>query len=57
MVAIRLGVDSYRDGRMMGFDPQTERILAEVRSRHSGYEGDGSNDPDAPASYQKRPIA
>lgn len=57
MVAIRLGVDSYRDGRMIGFDPQTERILAEIQPRHRGYEGDGSNDPDAPPSYQKRPAA
>lgn len=57
MVAIRLGVDSYRAGRMMGFDPQTERILAEIQPRHRGYEGDGSNDPDAPPSYQKRPAA
>lgn len=57
MVAIKLGVDSYRAGRMMGFDPETERVLTELPPRHPGYEGDGSNDPDAPPSYQKRPAA
>ena len=57
MVAIKLGVDSYRAGRMMGFDPETERVLTELPPRHPGYEGDGSNDPGAPPSYQKRPAA
>ena len=27
MVAIRMGVDSYRAGRVMAFDPSTRRIL------------------------------
>ena len=57
MVAISLGVESYRAGRMMGFDPESERILADVPARHPGYEGSGSNDPDAPPAYQKRPAA
>lgn len=57
MVAISLGVQSYRAGRMMGFDPESERILADVPARHPGYEGSGSNDPDAPPAYQKRPAA
>lgn len=57
MVAIKLGVDSYRAGRMMGFDPDAEQVLTELPPRHPGYEGDGSNDPDAPPSYQKRPAA
>ncbi|HWQ54925.1 MAG TPA: Gfo/Idh/MocA family oxidoreductase [Bryobacteraceae bacterium] len=30
MVAIRLGVDSYRMGRTMGFDPTTRRVLEKV---------------------------
>lgn len=57
MVAINLGVDSYRAGKLMSFDPQTERVLDRAPPRHPGYEGDGSNDPDAPASYRKRPVA
>lgn len=57
MVAIGLGVESYRTGRMMGFDPESERILADVPSRQPGYEGSGRNDPDAPPAYQKRPAA
>lgn len=57
MVAIGLGVESYRTGRMMGFDPESERILADVPPRQPGYEGSGRNDPDAPPAYQKRPAA
>lgn len=56
MVAIGLGVESYRTGRMMGFDPESERILADVPPRQPGYEGSGRNDPDAPPAYQKRPA-
>ncbi len=57
MVAIKLGVDSYRAGRLMTFDPETERVLEKAPPRHPGYEGDGTNRPDAPAAYQKRPAA
>ncbi|MDE0104957.1 MAG: Gfo/Idh/MocA family oxidoreductase [Bryobacterales bacterium] len=57
MVAIRLGVDSYRQGRQMGFDPRTEAVLQQPAPRGRGFEGDGRNDPAAPPSYQKRPIA
>ncbi len=57
MVAIRLGVDSYRTGRLMGFDPRAERVLEQSAPRHVGHEGDGANDPDAGPSYQKRPAA
>ena len=57
MVAIGLGVESYRTGRMMGFDPESERILADVPPRQPGYEGSGRNDPDAPPAYPKRPAA
>ncbi len=57
MVAIKLGVDSYRSGRMMSFDPLTERVLDLAPPRHPGYEGDGTNRPDAPPQYRKRPAA
>lgn len=56
MVAIKLGVDSYRSGRIMAFDPVAERILGEPPARHSGFEGDGTNFPDAQPGYQKRPA-
>ena len=56
MVAIKLGVDSYRTGRLMGFDPGTETVLDRPPARHPGYEGDGANDPNAPPGYQKRPA-
>ena len=57
MVAIKLGVDSYRLGQMMAFDPESERILDRPPARHQGYEGDGSNDPHASPAYGKRPAA
>ncbi len=57
MVAIRLGVDSYRSGQLMCFDPATETVLDAPPPRHPGYEGDGANDPLGPAQYRKRPAA
>lgn len=57
MVAIKLGVDSYRSGRLLAFDPATERVLDNPLPRHPGFEGDGTNDPNAPTAYQKRPAA
>ena len=33
MVAIKLGVDSYRNGRVMGFDPVTRRIVDSLPNR------------------------
>lgn len=57
MVAIKLGVDSYRLGRMMAFDPESEQILDRPPARPPGYEGDGSNDPNAPPAYRKRSAA
>ena len=33
MVAIRLGVDSYREGRAMAFDPATRRVLPKPPAR------------------------
>lgn len=40
MVPIKLGVDSYREGRVGLFDPQLERIAWSAPPR-DGYEGDG----------------
>ena len=31
-VAIQLGVQSYREGRAMGFDPASRRVLANPRA-------------------------
>lgn len=56
MVAIKLGVDSYRTGRLMGFDPVAEQVLKQIPTRHPGYEGDGANHPDAAPGYRKRPV-
>jgi hypothetical protein len=36
MVAIALGVESYRSGRVMAFDPASRRILA-APTRHKEY--------------------
>ena len=54
MTAIKLGVDAYREGRAMAFDPAAERILEHPPARHPGYEGEGDNPPDAPPQYSKR---
>ncbi|MEZ5363313.1 MAG: Gfo/Idh/MocA family oxidoreductase [Bryobacterales bacterium] len=56
MAAIKLGVDSYRQGRVFGFDPEDETILDPPPERHQGYEGDGTNDPDAGPQYGKRGV-
>ena len=42
MTAIKLGVDSYRRGEMMGFDAASERVVAGAANR-PGYEGTGEN--------------
>jgi hypothetical protein len=36
MVAIALGVESYRSGKVMAFDPATRRVLA-APPRHKEY--------------------
>ena len=42
MTAIKMGVDSYREGRQLGWDAAKERVVrAEVR--RPGHEGDGQN--------------
>ena len=33
MVAIKLGVESYRQGKVMGFDPNTRRIIDDLPER------------------------
>jgi hypothetical protein len=43
MVAIKLGVDSYREGRIKHWDPAGDRELTSP-SKRPGYEGDGRND-------------
>jgi hypothetical protein len=45
MVAIGLGVSSYRDGKAKFFDPNTQRGTAAAPKRLS-FEGDASNRPD-----------
>ena len=47
MTAIRLGVDSYRSGRMMAFDPHGERARPFAGPR-PGYEGSGQNFEEPP---------
>jgi predicted dehydrogenase len=42
MTAIKLASDSYRERRMMAFDPVTEKVLAKAPPRR-GYEGTGEN--------------
>lgn len=42
MVAIKLGVDSYREGRVKHWDPQADREVSSPAQR-PGYEGDGKN--------------
>ena len=47
MTAIRLGVDSYRSGRMVAFDPHGERARPFAGPR-PGYEGSGQNFEEPP---------
>lgn len=42
MVAIKLAADSYRERRMLAYDPKAERIIHQATPR-AGYEGDGRN--------------
>ncbi len=48
MVAIKLGVDSYREGKVKFFDPKTQRVTDKPLVRPS-YEGEGKN-------YDARPT-
>ena len=51
MVAIRLGVDSYREGKVKFFDAGTQKPI-ERGSVRASYEGDGKNSADS--KYNKR---
>lgn len=42
MTAIKLGVDSYRQSRLMAFDPRTRRVIEKAPPR-PGFEGTGEN--------------
>lgn len=42
MAAIKLGVDSYREGKLMLWDPDRERLLSQAPPRPA-YAGDGKN--------------
>ncbi len=44
MTAIKLGVDSYREGKQKLFDPASQREIAAAPLR-SSYQGDGKNRP------------
>ena len=57
MVAIRLGVDSYRSGRMLAFDPDSERLVPAADERPA-YEGNGKNVDEPPRRPpRRRPAA
>ena len=45
MVAIKLGVDSYREGKVKCFDARTHKV-ADKGGPRPAYEGFGTNDPD-----------
>ncbi|MFB3828132.1 MAG: Gfo/Idh/MocA family protein [Bryobacteraceae bacterium] len=45
MTAIKLGVDSYREGKVKFFDPKTERETGKPQPRPA-FEGDGKNNPE-----------
>jgi len=42
MTAIRLGVDSYRQNKLLAFDPRSEKVIRAAAKR-PGYEGAGRN--------------
>ncbi|MBI3696093.1 MAG: hypothetical protein HY238_14780, partial [Acidobacteria bacterium] len=42
MTAIKLGVDSYRQNKLMAFDPKSEKVIKTAPKR-PGYEGTGKN--------------
>ena len=47
MTAIKLGVDSYRLGRVMFFDPASRKVSSRAGARPA-FEGDGKNHPPEP---------
>ena len=52
MTAIKLGVDSYREGKMMLWDPVAERRIDEAPARKE-YEGDGINHEEPRRSFRR----
>ena len=54
MTAIRLGVDSYRSGRMIAYDPHSQRVLPTPEQR-PGYEGAGKNVDEPPRRPPRAP--
>lgn len=46
MTAIRLGVDSYREGKVKCFDARTRRVVDKPVIAREAFEGDGKNRPD-----------
>lgn len=57
MTAIRLGVDSYRSGRMIAFNPVSQRVVPYSDLR-PGYEGTGKNYEEPPRRPPRnRPAA
>jgi len=53
MVAIRLGVDSYRERKVKFFDPRRQRVVDKASPRPA-YEGSGQNFPSTPTSIRTR---
>ena len=53
MTAIRLGVDSYRSGRMIAFDPHGERVVPAPDERPA-YEGTGKTVEEPPRRPPRR---
>ena len=54
MAAIRLGVDSYRRGRMIAYDPHGQRVIPVPESRPL-YEGSGKNYEEPPRRPPQTP--
>ncbi len=52
MTAIKLGVDSYREGKMMLWDPVRERRVDKAPER-TVYEGDGQNHEEPRQSFRR----
>ena len=53
MTAIKLGVDSYRQGKTMLWDPAEERLISQASER-PGYEGSGQNHEEPPRPRRRR---
>ncbi|MBI1357681.1 MAG: gfo/Idh/MocA family oxidoreductase [Acidobacteria bacterium] len=47
MTAIKMGVDSYREGKMLAWDASRQRVV-QPKADRPGYEGDGQNHEEPP---------